>query len=182
MIKHENPAVTSLTTALNTANVDGMAMLLREPVPWCQLIGEAGDGIARLIRDALHGADTTKLDAVVRCITLLLDRADEDGVAEAYAQVNQSSSGFKQPVLDLILYGYKDLLLRYITNGFDPEAPQGPGGKTAIEMTGALAMPDMVALMQSAIARKRIDALITALPDDNDRANGQRFPDDTIAP
>lgn len=148
-----------------------MAELLQKPMPWDDLIG-TGNGVAGLIWDAIYGAKGSNASDVVRCINMLLDRADQDGIEEAYAQWDGElgTTRFKEPFMGFVLYRYEDLLIRYISSGFDPEVRHGPDYMTAIEMANATRRGDMAALMHSIVARRRVDALIAELPEEGNRA------------
>ena len=128
-------------------------------VPWDVVQALSANGFFDLIQQTVeYCRDSSSVTAFLR-----LAHADRRRDVFAVAPVVRGSTDFVDPIFAFILCGDDEALTIYIANGFDPRAPYGRDGLSAIQVAQAEGRHETASVMQACATRAEVGALLDTL-------------------
>ena len=158
----------TLQDLLQDGDAPGLAKF--NPIPWDDVCPSGS--LADLIPE--YGGGRIKGDPVMReaAVLALLEKARTDGRTDLFATVDAEdvycdefglmAVAYVQPVLALVLHGFKRACEVYLELGFDPAKPAGADGRTGISVAEEAYSMGIAQMFRASVVRKLTDRTIDA--------------------
>ena len=133
----------------------------RERLPWADF--RRGHEFIDLMADVCLSAQNDP--RATKAMIALIDAAEEAGVHKVFelAETRRSEGWFLDPVYTFIMHGNDALLLRFLQSGFNPLAPHGKEGLTAMEFATKARRTSALDVLRAYVARTSMEDVLAEI-------------------